>query len=285
LRLPRLLTVIAVGCLALGVAACGKDKKKSSAKATPLAMSITESGKTATYTVPASVKGGLVTLTFNNQGKAPHGAQLVRYTGGHTLAEVLKVINSQSDKTPDWIRGEGGLGSVNPGASASATVNLPAGKYVVQDIAAEGPGASKPFTVTEGDKGDLPSAPVTITAANPSKDKYKWEIDGTLKPGANNVTFESKGKEAIHFIGVFRLNGDASLAQIKKALATQNGPPPKFVDQTSFYNTSILDGGLAETTPLPISKPGTYVLFCPLKDREGGKSHEQEGLLTKVKVS
>jgi hypothetical protein len=37
-------------------------------------------------------------------------------------------------------------------------------------------------------------------------------------------------------------------------------------------------------TKLELSKPGRYVLFCPLTDREGGKSHDQEGLLTTVEV-
>ena len=42
---------------------------------------------------------------------------------------------------------------------------------------------------------------------------------------------------------------------------------------------------VSQTTPLPISKAGKWVLFCPLADREGGKSHDQEGLLTTVDVS
>lgn len=283
------LAAAGVAVAALGLAACGNDKKKDkggATKATALAVTVSEAGKTATYQVPASVKGGLVTVSIQNGGKAPHSAQLVRIVGNHTPADAVKAASSDSSKTPNWIRAEGGVGGTAPGQKGDATVNLPAGKYVVMDSG--GPGSSGPpgyaaFTVTKGQDGSLPSTPVTITAANPSKDKYKWEIAGTLKSGANNVTFDSKGDDAIHFIGAFRVTGNPSMAEIQKALKTQ-GPPPKFIDQSSFYTTAVLDGGKAETTPLPFAKPGKYVLFCPLSDRDGGKGHDREGLLTTVDV-
>jgi uncharacterized cupredoxin-like copper-binding protein len=288
MRTPRISTFCLIAtCLvaALSLAACGKDKKKS-AKATALAVTVADSGKTSTYTVQGSVKGGLVRFSVDNTGKAPHAGQLVRVVGNHTTQEALKAIGSQSNKTPNWIRGEGGLGPVSPGQTAEATINLPAGKYIVTDQGgpgSTGPPGYKAFTVTKGDNGSLPTTPTTITAANPSKDKFKWEINGTLKAGANNVTFVSKGKDSIHFIGAFRVIGNPSKAEILKGLAS-NGPPPKFVDQTSFNTTAILDGGKSQTTPLALAKPGTWVLFCPLSDRDGGKSHDQEGLLTTVQV-
>jgi hypothetical protein len=291
MRTPRFsLPWTAAACAAVaafGIAACGSDNKDKGggAKATPLAVSVAESGKTATYDVPATVKGGLVKISFQNNGKASHSAQLVRIEGNHTAAQAVKATSGESDKTPNWIRGEGGLGTVAPGSRVTATVNLSPGKYIVGDLAGQtqGPPAYKEFTVNKGAKGSLPSAPVTITAANPSKDKYKWEIQGKLKPGANTVTFDSKGDEAIHFIGAFRVTGNPSLAEIQKGLASQ-GAPPKFIDQSSFYNTAVLDGGKSQTTPLQLGKPGEYVLFCPLSDREGGKGHDREGLLTTVEV-
>lgn len=282
-RFPAAVVTASVAALAL--AACGSDDKSSDTKPTPLAVSVSESGKKAVFAMPAKTKGGLVTVTLTNQGKAPHSAQLVRYTGDHTVDQVLKIINSDQETIPDWIRGEGGVGQVAPGAKGTATVNLPEGNYVVQDQTQEGPGATKAFTVTKGNKGDLPSTSTTITAAENGKDKWKWNVSGALKPGSNDITFKSEGDDAIHFIGAFRVTGDPSLAEISKALASQNGPPPKFLDTSSFYNTAILDGGLSQTTQLPISKAGTWVLFCPLKDRDGkGKSHDQEGLLTKIQV-
>ena len=140
-----------------------------------------------------------------------------------------------------------------------------------------------PITVTPGQSGALPATATTITAANPSKDHYKWEISGTLKAGANPVTFVSKGKSALHELGAIRITGNESIAQIVKALES-NGPPPTFVDPTARDQTAVLDGGKSLTTQLTLSKPGKYIFFCHLTDRDGGKPHFAEGLITTVTV-
>lgn len=284
-------SVLLLVLAALAMTACGSsDSKKSStsaagAKPAALSLSIAESGKAARFTAPASAKGGLVTVTLVNKGKMPHAAQLVRVTGNHTPAEAIKTIGSNSDRTPAWIRGEGGVTTVGPGQTGTATLILPAGKYALVDSGGpgSGPPANTSLTVTAGASGSLPSTPVTVTAAAPSKDHFKWEISGTLKPGDNRLTFVSKGKDTIHFLGAFRVTGNPPEAAIKKALTT-NGKPPAFFDQASFTETAVIDSGKSEVVSLSLRKPGQYVLFCPLKDRDGGKSHDQEGLLTKVTV-
>jgi hypothetical protein len=271
-----------------GLAACGSsDKKSSSAKPTALALSISESGKKASFKAPATVKGGLTRITLKNAGKQPHSAQLVQTTGGHAPEDALKTLGSNSNKIPDWIRLIGGLGTVAPGQSASAVLNVPAGKYALVDTTGEQSGGGRPatkvMTVSAGKQGSLPSTSATITGANPSKDRYKWQISGALKTGQNNVTFASKGKEAVHFVGVVRYTGNHSEQELIKALKT-NGPPPKYADQATFYNTALDDGGRTQTTPLTIKKPGKYLMFCPLTDRDGGKEHFEEGMLTTVNV-
>lgn len=261
------------------MAGCGKK----SSKAATMDISVAESGKTAKYTVPSSAKGGLVKVTLTNHGKAPHSGQLVRIEGNHTAQQVVKIISGNAEKTPEWIRAEGGPSTANPGGSASATVNLPAGKYLVGDF--NGPG-SKPayaqFTVTSGKTGSLPSTSTSVTAANPSKDKYKWNISGSLKPGVQNLTFNSKGKEAIHLVAAFAVKGSPSKAELIKALKS-NGKPPSFALGPPTFS-SVLDGGKSQVTSFSLQKPGKYVLFCPLPDRDGGKPHFEEGLLTTVTV-
>ncbi len=279
-RTTLLCSALALLVAAGAVAGCGS--KKSSMAAT-LDISVADSGKAAKYTVPASAKGGLVKVTLTNHGKAPHGGQLVRIVGNHTPQQVVRVITSNADKTPEWIRGEGGPGTADPGGSATATVNLPAGKYIVGDF--NGP-SNKPawaqFTVTTGKTGSLPSTPTTVTAANPSKDKYKWDISGSLKAGAQDLTFDSKGKKAIHLIAAFAVKGSPSKAALIKALKS-NGKPPSFAQGPPTF-TSVIDGGKSQVTSFTLQKPGKYVLFCPLRDRDGGKLHFEEGLLTTVTV-
>jgi hypothetical protein len=292
-RHPTLMIILIVlGSIAL--AACGSSKKKSSSTSSsssagqPTTLSITasEQGKKASYSAPASIKGGLVTVTLQNNGKAPHTAQLARIDGNHSPAEVLKAVGGSSNKTPPWIHGEGGPGAALPGQTSTSTDILPAGNYLIVDGGnMNGPPGYKKLTVTAGASGSLPSTSTTVTAAAPAKDKYKWQINGSLNAGQNRVTFVSKGnkKDAIHLIAAARVTGNPSKAEIIKGFAS-NGPPPKFVDRKSFTSTSVLDAGKSEVTSLSLTKPGEYVIFCPLTDRDGGKPHLAEGLLTTVNV-
>jgi hypothetical protein len=264
---------------ATAVAGCGGG---SSDKAATASITYTKDGK---FQLPKSIDGGLVELSLKNQdSKAPHTAQLVQVAGGHSNQEAIKFLSANSDKTPDWIRAEGGP-SAAPGQTGAATVNLPAGNYIVTDLGgpgSAGPPATAPVKVSSGSEGDLPSTDVTVTGAEKGKDKYGWELSGDLKKGTNQITFDSQGKEAIHFLGAFRINGKHSNGEIVKAL--ESGGPPPYVDQQSFTSTSILDGGLSQVTDLTLNKPGTYVLFCPLTDRDGGKPHFAEGMLTQISV-
>lgn len=299
-RLVRLAVTGGLLIPAVALGACGSSSKKSTSASTPastgssaaqphnLSVTVTETGKTVAYTVPASVPGGLVQLTLNNNaGKMSHGGQLIRVIGNHSPAEVLKIVGGNNTKTPAWIRGAGGLGGVAPGATAKAILNLTAGNYLILDAGgpgSNGPPAYKQFTVTAGTAGPLPSTPITIDAANPAKDKYRYELSGSLKAGDNVITFKSEGRTAIHTIIAARLTGNPSKAQLLAALKSQSNGPPKYIDPRSISGTAVLDGGSSQVTPLTLTKPGKYVLFCPLSDREGGKDHIAEGMVTTVTV-
>jgi hypothetical protein len=274
------LLIIAGG---VALAACGS----SGTTASKLSLSISEQGKKASLQAPKSTNGGLVNLSFQNKGKAPHGVQLIRYTGNHTAADVGKQLSSNSDKTPEWLRAQGGTGTIPGGQSDTATLNLPAGNYVAFDAAAiggspSGPPASADIKVTSGDTGDLPSTPATVDGAKTGKDKYAWNISG-LKSGRNEITFKSGGSDAIHLIGAVPVKGKApSLGQVKEDFSS-NGPPPPYLDVQNAHFTAVLDGGSSQTLNLDL-KPGKYIFFCPLTDRDGGKPHDQEGMLKYVTI-
>ncbi|MDX6608031.1 MAG: hypothetical protein QOD14_2571 [Solirubrobacterales bacterium] len=268
---------------AAAIAGCGGG---SSNNPTTLSLKIGEAGKAASFQAPKTAKGGLVKVELTNQGKAPHGVQFIQYTSGHTMAEVLQQLGGQSNVIPPWAKLEGGVGSVPAGQTGTATVNLPQGNYVLVDAAAlsgpgpsSGPPATTGMTLSGGSTGDLPSTDAQVSADTAGHDKYKWDISG-LTTGTNQVTFNSKGDQAVHTIVAVPIKGQAPpLSQIQKDLAS-SGPPPSYVDARGIQSSAILDGGLSQTTTLDLKKPGQYLFFCPLMDRDGkGKSHDQEGLL------
>ncbi len=296
--------VTAASFAAVVLAACGSSSSSSSSggsssSSTPTAskpktfsLAISDHGKTSVYAGPTTTAGGLLKIQLTNKGKVPHGAQLVLLLGNHTPAQALSQLgNRGSNKTPSWLRAEGGVGYANPGQTATATDIVPAGKYLVFDVAAlngggpgSGPPAYRTLTVTSGTAGPLPATTASVTAANSGKDKYKWEISG-LKAGSNQITFHSKGTNTLHILTAVRLKGHPTDAQIKKALnSTSNGPPPSFLDfKAPTPQTAALDGGKSQATTLNLP-PGRYLFFCPLHDRDGGKPHFLEGLLKQVVI-
>jgi hypothetical protein len=291
---------IAVGALALvlavALAACGSsDKKQSSTSAASsssssgnggLTVSITEAGKTPKITAPKSAKGGLTTLRVTNKGKQPHAAQLLQVKGNHTTQDIAKAFGPNNHSANEWLRAEGGVGRVAPGQTATATLVLPAGHYFVADTSVQnGPPAFSELKVTGGESGSLPSASTTVTAANPGKDRYRWDLSGPLKSGASTVKFVSKGKKALHFIQAVRVIGSPSKQQVLKTLESEGkSKGPKVIDEQTFYDTAVLDGGKEQITPLVLSKPGRWLLFCALNDRGEPKPHFKEGLVKFVTV-
>jgi plastocyanin len=271
--------------VAAAIAGCGGGSS-SNDNPTPLSLKISENGKAAAFQAPKTAKGGLVKVSLANQGKAPHGVQFIQYTGGHTMQDVLQQLGSNSNVIPPWAKLEGGIGSVAPGQTGTATVNLPEGNYVLVDAAAlggpgpsSGPPATAGLTLSGGSAGDLPSTSANVTADSIADDKFKWDISG-LKTGTNQVTFDSKGDNTVHTIVAVPIKGQAPpLSQIQQDLA-KNGPPPSYIDPSGIQSSAILDGGNSQTTTLDLKTPGQYLFFCPLHDRDGkGKSHDQEGLL------
>lgn len=283
--------------VSLSLAACGGDDDTSTTKAaapqppTPLAITTSDAGaKRFSTEAPASIKGGLVELTFSNAGKGTHEAQLLRLDGAHTAQEALKIVTAEDAPTPDWIRAAGGAGSTGPGQTAKATLNLPAGKYMMFDNDGQGSpsnasrGALAEFTVTAGKEGALPASTATITAATDesAEPENSFEISG-LKVGMNRVHLINKGDE-IHHAVLFPIQPGKTLADVKKAFTgPPSGPPP--VDFENGAGTAVIDGDTEQVADLVLRKPGRYAVVCFLTDRDGkGKPHLAEGMLKEVEV-
>lgn len=287
---------VAVAVLSVGVAACGDDNDDAddaAKEATPLQITTSDAGSKRYRTeAPKSVEGGLVKLTFTNAAKDEHEAQLIRIDEGHTAREVLKLLAAQSDVIPNWAHLAGGLGSTGPGRTASATLNLPAGKYVMIDSGSgDGPapssrGALAEFEVTAGKDGALPASSAAITGVTDeqAKPEHSFEVSG-LKVGNNRLRLVSKGEEPHHAV-LFPILPGKTLTDVEKFFTTEgrpSGPPP--VDFEGGAGTAVLDGDSEQVTDLQLRKAGKYAMVCFLTDRDGkGKEHLANGMIEEVDV-
>jgi plastocyanin len=278
--LPRLGLFAALGVTGVGVAACGDDDKESSKEASKpktLAVSIDQGGK---VTAPKTIEGGVVTLRYTNNTKAPYSLQMVRVSGNKTVADVLKVVNSESPPIPTWLTDGGGIGTVKPGATGTTTQELPAGRwFLVPDTEND---KAKPQTpaleVTGGESGGaLPKANAKISAF-----EYGFNPSG-LKAGSNTVEFANNGKQ-LHHVVAFPLLPGKTLAQAKTFLTSEDakGQPP--VDFENGADTTVIDGGQKQVVTIHL-KSGKYALVCFITDRTGGQPHVNKGMIAEATVS
>lgn len=274
-----LVVLIALG---LGTTACSSSKSD----ATSLSVTTSEpsAGKVA-IDAPASVKAGLVEVKLKNSGKQPHDLQLVRVEGNHSVEEVVSVVKSESDPIPVWLHAEGGVGTVAPGETLSATMDLPGGKYYMIDTNSDendnsfaDQGAVKELNVTGSGSGKaLPSADVTISAK-----EYEFVVP-PIKAGTSTVKFENTGKE-LHMVIAMPITEGKTIADVKAAFADQNSTAPPPVDFEKATGSEVIDNGKALVTKMTFQK-GSYVFMCFVSDRTGGAPHFAKGMMQEVKVA
>ena len=291
-------TIVALAAGAL-VAGCGDDDEDSASSEAPKPVSFqitatAEGAKQKALEFPSSIKAGLVDVTLRNDDESPRSAQIIRVEGDHTIDDVLDIVDAEEpEEIPSWMQDGGGLGSVKPGASATATQVLTPGKYVIWDDEGgdEGPsnselGAKGEFTVTgPPSDAELPARDATVTATDEGEgeDKtYDFEFAG-LKAGTNELRFENTGDELHHAL-FFPMRQGATIKEVEEAFAAEEepeGPPP--LDFENAVGTAVIDGGIAQNVSLDL-KAGKYAVVCFISDREGGEPHAAKGMLKELTV-
>ena len=262
----------------LALAACGDDDDDSGgggdseAEAAAAALEIvsTDSG----IDVPATVDAGLTEISFTNDGKGDHEAQLIRIVGNHTAEEILKVTTGEGGGIPEWMEDGGGVGTTKPGQTRTATQVLTPGRYGVIDTDAKKPQSAE-FEVTGEVPADaeLPDAPATVTAS-----EYTFETSG-LKPGSNTILFENTGKELHHALAN-PVKPGTTVEQVNKYFQSDGkGPNPFKGGDDAGVGTAVIDGGISQVAELNLPK-GDYAFMCFIPDRKGGPPHAVKGMVT-----
>lgn len=282
-RSKTFLSVLMIGMSLLS--GCGDDEES---KSTPLAVTITDVGDQVKLDLPSSVNGGVIGLTLKNGGQGPHSLQFVKIAGTHSTAEVAAFLGSSEEggPVPDWFSEGGGIGTVAPGQTGTATFKLSEGRHIVWDDESGGPndanngtrGGIAELNVTGDGGGELPDADGSVSAK-----EYEFTVRG-LKAGKTSVRFENTGKQYHHFIAAPMLPGK-TLDDVKAAFESEDpsaGPPP--IDFEKGVGVAVVDAGNAVVADLDLQQAGDYAMFCFVNDRAGGPPHFTKGMLQKVTV-
>jgi len=267
-------------CLALaaltgfGLTACGSEEKTQS-----LTFTISSDGKATKISGPDSAGTGLAEITLKNDGKAAGEMQLVRVEGDHSTEDAIKGLSAatQGKPFPDWFFAAGGVGSTAPGKSRTVTQVLEPGTYYAFET--ESPGQPSPTSV--------PAVEITGEAsdqtveADETVDAFDYGFKSQqLSSGKTEIAFDNTGAQPHHLLAA-PLTGDSTAEDVERAFKSEKGKPP--FDEEGFLSTAVLEGGEDQLVTLDL-KPGRYVFFCFVTDRQGGPPHALKGMVDEIEV-
>jgi len=280
LNASRLSIRVAV-CLAfstltgLGLAACGGSEETQS-----LTFTLSGDGKSAKTSGPASAETGLAEITLKNDRKGEGDLQLIRVEGDHSAEEVTKGLEAamQGKPFPSWFFAGGGIGTTAAGKSQTVTQVLEPGTYYAfntEGSQSQSDPASVPVVKVTGETSD------ETVEADETVDAFEYGFKAEqLTSGKTEIAFENTGAQPHHLLAA-PLTGDSTAKDVEQAFKSEKGKPP--FDEESFQSTAVLEGGEGQLVTLDL-KPGRYVLFCFITDRQGGTPHALKGMVDEVEV-
>ena len=262
------------------LAGCGREQ-------TRLAVTATDYGFTG---VGESISGGAVEVTFANEGKANH--ELAFLDIGNASFDTFKKefpAVLQGKPFPSWLRRITGAGEFEPGQTATTTVTLPKGEWLMMcaldDAPGKGEATTKPHyelgmyqdVVVDGPEDvELPEAEGGTFHA---KD-YTFEVPSGLSAGEQEFAFVNDGPKEVHFMTVQVFPAQTTVAQAESSFAKfltadPNAPPPAGVKipEEAGIDTFVFSPGLGQTFTANFESGRTYLAACFIQDRVGGPPH------------
>lgn len=250
------------------------------------------------FELPAEVAGGVVTMSFRNQGELRHEAAIVAVGDApldRVVADLGPVLEGEGAPIPDHLTFYGGVGEVAPGTASTATLRLPEGDYVmfcslsdidsVDALPLPGPplpphyraGMARAFTVVGDNVDTLPPSDGILTATD-----YAFDLP-EVTAGRKTLLFHNTGDE-MHLAAflVFPEGVGKSGARRTLDAALDGGggslpdgvPVPSDAAQAGPYPPR--GGGTFE---IDFEAGRTYAVVCVLPDRAGGPPHASRGML------
>jgi hypothetical protein len=262
---------------ATALVACGGD---SDDDAQELSFEVQSKGKAVTVSAPKSAEAGLAEITLTNDTDTSADLQLIRVEGQRSPEEVVEGLGKaiQGQSFPEWFFAAGGVGTLEPGKSATVTQVLQPGSYYAFNT--EGgppsPGATAVMEVS-GEKSDeeVDGGEATVDGV-----EYAFNAE-TLPSGPVEIAFDNIGAQPHHLIASKFISDDGTAEDVEKFFKTEKGKPP--ISEEGTRSTAVLEGGEGQLVTLDL-EPGRYALYCFITDRDGGPPHVFKGMVDEVEV-
>lgn len=246
---------------------------------------VTIIGREYAFDMPSTVPAGLVHLTFLNQGKEEHEAQLFLLKPGVTEAQLLTVLQEQGPPSgPLPVTTAGGANAIGPGQRQEVYVTLQPGTYEVvcftsgaDNVPHIAKGMYKSFTVT-GTAGAAspPTADGTVTMKD-----FAFGLPDVITQAKPLTLQVINNGPSEHEMALFKLLPGKTVQDAVAFVQAENptGPPPG----DAAGGLAAIEPGATGWVTLNLA-PGTYFVACFVPD-SSGKPHVADGMYTSFTVA
>jgi hypothetical protein len=279
---------IFTGVMALAVAACTAGESKEQDQAgTPITGGVINEVTIRTrdyafYEMPDTILAGATNIQLANDGPDLHHVWLVRLEEGKTLNDLMEAFKTSHGALPAWAVDVGGPNTPVPGATASATLDLEVGNYVVICVipAKDGmphimKGMVRPLTVVANPNAAMLPHPDIILTLN----DYSFDFDKPIKAGKHTIRLENAAQQSHEAVLVQIAPGKTVMDVLKWLEKPEGTPPGKPIGGTTGFaqgEVNVITYDFA---------PGNYGLVCFVPDAKDGKPHFVHGMVKEFTVT
>jgi uncharacterized cupredoxin-like copper-binding protein len=250
---------------------------------------VTIIGRDYAFDMPSTIPAGLVHLTFLNQGKEEHEAQLFQLKPGVTEAQLLKTLQDQGPQSgpppgPPPATTAGGANSIGPGQRQEVYLTLQPGTYEVvcfdsgaDNVPHIAKGMYKSFTVTgTAAAATPPAADGTVTLKD-----YAFGLPDVITQAKPLTLQVVNNGPSEHEMALFKLLPGKTVQDAVAFVQSENptGPPPG----DAAGGLAAIEPGASGWVVLNLA-PGTYFVACFVPDNSG-KPHVADGMYTSFTVA
>ena len=229
------------------------------------------------FEAPDTIGAGPTTIRLRQSGKDFHEVDLIRLTGGHTLADLERTIIANEHVS--WAIEAGGVAAVAPGGEASVTLDLAPGSYVLvcgvpdsNNMPHAAKGMMHALTVAGSSTARMPEADVTVDLSD-----YAFALSKPLTAGDHLVRVRNVSAQP-HMLILMRLDSGKTVANVLAWLGTHRGPVPAL----ALGGAAEMDANREVVMAMRLS-PGRYALLC-FATAPDGKTHVEHGMTRTLTV-
>ena len=236
------------------------------------------------YSAPETVVEGWTRVILTNSGAEPHHVQFLRLNDGVTEEQFNEALKQGEGPALALVKQVGGVGTVHPGGTAQAVINLPAGNYVILCFVpspvdgvphiAKGMIKSLVVEVAGGATAGEPTADVTVRLKD-----FQIDMPESIPSGQVTIEVINDGPEP-HEFNILRLEDGKTAADVNEFLLGLTDIPPF----APVGGVNGLDVGLKGYAELNL-EPGTYVAICYIPSPKAeGLPHHTLGMIRQFTV-